>query len=131
MVENRYMPSSGNQMGQPSQLRPDRTTFTTEAKELYLPKIEVDHPWTPMSESLYGFIGDNIIPREKIILVVEVRKEPLVARNFMEFLIIDRRSTYNRILGRSTLKQLMAVTSINHLTMKFPTLVGITTVKEN
>ncbi|KAL2454434.1 Uncharacterized protein Adt_48065 [Abeliophyllum distichum] len=83
-----------------------------------------------MSESLYGFTWDIINPRGKITLTVEVGKEPLIARNFMEFLIIDRRSAYNG-LGCPALKQLMAVTSIHHLAMKFLTSAGVATIKEN
>ncbi|KAL2485691.1 Ribonuclease H [Abeliophyllum distichum] len=52
-------------------------------------QMEIDHLWTPMFESLYVFTGNNIIHRGKITLVVEVEKEPLVVRNYIEFLIIS------------------------------------------
>ena len=45
----------------------------------------------------------------------------------MEFLVVDRPSVYNIILGRSTLNALKAVVSTYHLAMKFliPIDVGI------
>ncbi|KAL2480497.1 Uncharacterized protein Adt_33463 [Abeliophyllum distichum] len=75
--------------------------------------------------------GDSFISKRKISLAVEVGKELLLARNFMEFLIIDRRSTYNGMLGHPALKQLMAVTSIHHFTMIFLTPALVATVKKN
>ncbi|CAI9763836.1 unnamed protein product [Fraxinus pennsylvanica] len=74
-----------------------RTTFD---------KMAVDHELTPMSSPLYGFTGDIIIPRGKITLAVEIGASPQVAHHFMEFLIVDRRSTYHGVLGRPTLKGL-------------------------
>lgn len=47
----------------------------------------------------------------------------------MEFLVIDQHSTYYRILERSALKELWAVTSTHHLCTKFPTKRGIATVR--
>lgn len=35
-------------------------------------KMLVDHNLTPMNKSLYGFTGKNIIPRERINLLVEM-----------------------------------------------------------
>ncbi len=38
-----------------------------------------------------------------------------------KFLLVDRSSAYNAILGRTTLNDLKAVTSTLHLNIKFPT----------
>lgn len=91
-----------------------------------------------MSLPLYGFTGDSIIPRGKITLVVEMEASPQVAHHFMEFLVVDRRSAYHRVLGRyhrvlgrPALKELWAVTSIHHLCMKFSTERGIATIRGN
>jgi hypothetical protein len=43
----------------------------------------------------------------------------------VKFLIIDRASAYNAILGRTALNELKAVTSTPHLSMKFPIEVGV------
>lgn len=44
----------------------------------------------------------------------------IVAHNFMEFLVVDRRPAYHGVLGSPALKELWADTSIHHLCMKFP-----------
>lgn len=49
--------------------------------------------------------------------------------NFMEVLIVDSRSAYHGVLGRSALKELGVVTSIHHLCMKFLTKNGMATKK--
>jgi hypothetical protein len=38
----------------------------------------------------------------------------------VDFLVVDRPSIYNTILGRPALKKLRAITSTYHLKMKFP-----------
>ena len=47
------------------------------------------------------------------------------------FLIVDCQSSINGMIGRSILKALKAVTSIYHLTVKFPTSEGIGEVRGN
>jgi hypothetical protein len=49
----------------------------------------------------------------------------------VRFLIIDRPSAYNAILGRIALNDLKAVTSTPHLSMKFPTEKGVGVEKGN
>lgn len=44
--------------------------------------------------------------------------------NFMEFMVVDNRSTYHGVLGRPILKDLEAVTSIDYLYMKFALIMG-------
>ena len=39
----------------------------------------------------------------------------------MDFLVIDQPSAFNAVLGRPSLKELRAITSIHHLLMKFST----------
>jgi hypothetical protein len=39
----------------------------------------------------------------------------------VKFLVVDRPSAYNAILGRAALNELEAITSTAHLKMKFPT----------
>jgi ribonuclease HI len=92
-------------------------------------KMEVDHELSPINSPLFGFTGDSIVPRGKITLAMEIGAEPLVTRNFMEFLVVDSRSAYHGVLGRPALKELCAVTSIHHLCMKFPTDGGVATVR--
>lgn len=42
-----------------------------------------------------------------------------IVRQFMKFIVVDSRPTYHRVLGRPTLKELWAITSIHHLCIKF------------
>ena len=48
-----------------------------------------------------------------------------------DFLVIDQPSAFNAVLGRSSLRELKAITSIYHLLMKFPTPSGVREVKGN
>ena len=41
-----------------------------------------------------------------------------------KFLVMDCQSAFNGVIGRPLLKVLKVVTSIYHLTMKFPTIEG-------
>jgi hypothetical protein len=43
----------------------------------------------------------------------------------VKFLLIDRPSAYNAILGRTALNNLKAITSTPHLKIKFPTERGV------
>lgn len=52
-------------------------------------KIEVDHELTPVTSPLYGFIGDNIIPRGKITLATDIGVATLTTHYFMEFLVVN------------------------------------------
>ena len=57
-------------------------------------------------------------------LVVIVGEHPRVSTVMTEFLVMECPSTFNRIVGRPLLKALKVVTSIYHLTIKFPTANG-------
>lgn len=83
---------------------------------------------TLVTFSLYRFAGDNIITRAKITLATKIGVAPLAAHNLMKFLVVDHHSAYHGVLGRPSLKELWAVTSIHYLCMKFPTENGIATV---
>ena len=46
-----------------------------------------------------------------------------------DFLVIDQPSDFNVILGRLSLRELKAITSIHHLLMRFPTTHAVGEVK--
>ncbi|KAL2466039.1 RNA-directed DNA polymerase [Abeliophyllum distichum] len=69
-------------------------------------QMEVDHEVTAISEPLFGFTGDSLIPRGRITLTADFDKPPRHIRKFMEFLIVDTRSAYHGVLGRPALKDL-------------------------
>ena len=58
------------------------------------------------------------------LLVVVGAYSQQVTRN-VNFLVVDCSSSYNVIIGRPTLNSLKAVTSIYHLSVKFPTKYGV------
>lgn len=47
----------------------------------------------------------------------------------VKFLLVDQPSAYNAIIGRVSLNELKAITSISHLKMKFPTSEEVGVVK--
>ena len=67
---------------------------------------------------------DSVIPKGTIKLAVTVGEHPRVSTIMMEFLVIDCPSAFNGVIGRLFSKVLKVVTSIYHLTMKFPTTEG-------
>ena len=78
---------------------------------------------------LYRFIREPIIPKGTAKLAVTVEEHPQTSIVIVDFLIVDYSSAINRIIRRLLLKALKAVTSIYHLTMKFPTTEGIGEVR--
>jgi hypothetical protein len=86
---------------------------------------------TPARHSLVGFLGEQVLPLESIELPVMAGTYPKQKTIMVKFLIVDRSSAYNAILGRTTLNDLKAVTSTPHLSMKFPTEGGVSTEKGN
>ncbi|KAL2491075.1 Uncharacterized protein Adt_26703 [Abeliophyllum distichum] len=94
-------------------------------------QIDVDHELTAISEPLFGFTGENLIPRRRITLAVDFGEPLHHLKKFIEFLIVDTRSAYRGVLGRSVLKDLQAVTSIHHLAIKFPMPGGVAKVRKN
>jgi ribonuclease HIII len=68
-----------------------------------------------------GFSEEEVLPVGSIELLVSAgisSKQPTI---MVKFLLVDRPSAYNAIIGRTTLNKLKAVTSTPHLSMKFPT----------
>ncbi|GMN74649.1 hypothetical protein TIFTF001_052422, partial [Ficus carica] len=86
---------------------------------------------TPTKTPLYGFAGDCVRAAGTIRLPVTVGDGPEKATRMVEFIVVDRPSVYNVILGRPTLNALKAVVSTYHLTMKFPTNDGIGVFRGN
>ena len=75
----------------------------------------------PSPNLVYGFTGDSIIPLGVITLPMTLGKYPRQSCIMADFLVIDQPSAFNTILGRPSLRELRAITSIHHLLMKFPT----------
>ena len=82
----------------------------------------IESELNPATSLLYEFTGYHVIPRGTVKLAVTVGEHPRVWTVVTEFLIVDCPLGINRIIERPLLKALKAVTSIYHLTMKFPTI---------
>jgi len=83
----------------------------------------------PVSCQLQGFAGEKVLPLGSIDLPVTAETYPRQKVIMMKFLIVDRVSAYNAIIGRTALNDLKDVTSTPHLSMKFPTEEGVGVVK--
>ena len=76
----------------------------------------------PTTLPLYGFTGDHVSPKGTIKLVMTMGEHPRLSTVMVEFLIFDCPLAFNGVIGRPLLKALKAITSIYHLTMKFPSM---------
>ncbi|XP_062155324.1 uncharacterized protein LOC133863398 [Alnus glutinosa] len=83
----------------------------------------------PFSCHLQGFAGEKVLPLGSIDLPVTAGTYPKQKVIMVKFLIVDRVSAYNAIIGRTALNDLKAVTSTPHFSMKFPTEEGVGVVK--
>jgi hypothetical protein len=83
----------------------------------------------PFGSPLVGFGGEVVYPLGIIPLPVTAGTAPMQSTMMVDFLVIDRPSAYNAIVGRPSLNKLRAVTSTYHLMMKFPTEEGVGEVR--
>ncbi|XP_060959303.1 uncharacterized protein LOC133030542 [Cannabis sativa] len=83
----------------------------------------------PVTSSIYGFTGDVIALKGMIKLPITLGTAPVVAKSMADFAVIDQYSAYNVVIGRPILKEMKIVTSIYHLTRKFPTPTGVGSVR--
>ena len=83
------------------------------------------HQLTPKPTPLYGFTGDSLTPVGSIKLAMTVGIYPRISTVMANLLVVDCPSAFNAVLGRSTLKELRAVTFIHHL---FPMPKGVVQV---
>ena len=75
----------------------------------------------PSPNPVNGFTGDSVIPLGVISFSMTLGEYPRQSCVMASFLVIDQPSAFNAILGRPSLRELRAVTSIHHLLTKFPT----------
>ena len=73
----------------------------------------------PSPNPIYGFIGDSVIPLGVISLPTTLGEYPRQSYTMADLLVIDQLSAFNTVLGRPSLRELRAITSIYHLLMKF------------
>ncbi|KAL0451574.1 UNVERIFIED_CONTAM: hypothetical protein Slati_1135500 [Sesamum latifolium] len=78
-----------------------------------------DVPLEVVDTSLYGFAREVVHPRGMISLPLTLGETPLRRTCLLKFLVIEIPSSYNVILGRSTLNAFRAVISTYHIKIKF------------
>ncbi|XP_060965431.1 uncharacterized protein LOC133034373 [Cannabis sativa] len=75
----------------------------------------------PCLQPVYSFFGQSVAPLGKIRLPLTVGQAPKCITVMAQFLVLDIPLAFNVMLGRPTLYELKAVTSIFHSCVKFPT----------
>jgi hypothetical protein len=85
----------------------------------------------PFGSPLVGFGGEVVYPLGIIPLLVTAGTVPRLSTVMVDFLVINRPSAYNAIVGRPTLNKLKAATSTYHLMMKFPMEEGVGVVRDD
>ncbi|XP_074322841.1 uncharacterized protein LOC141659814 [Apium graveolens] len=74
---------------------------------------------------LYGFTGNEVHVVGTVDMPVLFGSPPCQIWKIVKFHVISASSSFNSILGRTTITALRAITSISHLKMKFPTDFGV------
>ena len=74
-------------------------------------------------------MGDKVVPRGIITLIVIAGTYPTQVIKEIDFLIVYCPSTYNIILGRPALNRLRVATPTYYLKVKFPTVHGVGEIK--
>ncbi|XP_027155205.1 uncharacterized protein LOC113755392 [Coffea eugenioides] len=90
-----------------------------------------DRQFVPVRSPLIGFAGPPVRPERMITLMVTVGVSPKCRTVPVNFAVVKEPSSYNMILGRSTLNALRTVCSTLHLSMKFSTPTGVAEVLED
>ncbi|KAK1380929.1 hypothetical protein POM88_027673 [Heracleum sosnowskyi] len=88
-----------------------------------------DKEMSPAYNDLYGFTGGPVQVVGRVKLPVVLGAEPMRATQVTKFMVVNEDISYNCIVGRPLLKEMRVVTSIYHLSMKFPTPNGIGCLK--
>ena len=83
----------------------------------------------PSPNPVYGFTGDSIVPMGVISLPMTLGEYLRQSCVMVNFLVIDQPSAFNAVLGKPSLRELRAITSIHHLLTKFPMPRGVGEVK--
>ncbi|CAA0833207.1 Unknown protein, partial [Striga hermonthica] len=74
----------------------------------------------PVATALYGFNGGEVMPMGEVSLSVALGKGATRKVQMVRFLVVGAESSYNIIMGRTSLNAFQAVVSTYHMTIKYP-----------
>ncbi|XP_074351442.1 uncharacterized protein LOC141690550 [Apium graveolens] len=80
-------------------------------------------------DPLYGFDHNLVLIQGTLYLPVIFGSAPNQVTHVIKFYVINAPSSYNGIIGRSSLTMMQAITSISHLKIKFLTPTGVGEIK--
>ncbi|XP_068497948.1 uncharacterized protein [Phaseolus vulgaris] len=102
--------------------------FWDTFKRLHLREEDI----VPFREQIIGFSGERVNTKGYVDLVTTFGRGSKIRKIKIRYLVVDASTSYNVLLGRSSLNKLGAIVSTPHLAMKFPTEKGeIATVYVN
>ncbi|XP_074355327.1 uncharacterized protein LOC141694568 [Apium graveolens] len=78
---------------------------------------------------VYGFSGAGVRVTGSIRLPCTLGESPLSVTKMLEFKVLNQESSHNVLLGRRFLRKMRVITSIHHLTIKFPTPNGVGSIR--
>ncbi|XP_074362906.1 uncharacterized protein LOC141703225 [Apium graveolens] len=78
---------------------------------------------------VYGFSGAGVRVMGSIRLPCTLGESPLSVTKMLEFKVLNQESSHNVLLGRPFLREMRVITSIHHLTIKFPTPNGVGSIR--
>ncbi|XP_012839266.1 PREDICTED: uncharacterized protein LOC105959672 [Erythranthe guttata] len=81
--------------------------------------------FSPISTPLKGFTREGIMSMGEVELPVSLGEDPCRITKLIKFLIVDKPSPYNIILGRSAIHTFKSIPSSYHQKWKFPTPYGM------
>ncbi|XP_074356707.1 uncharacterized protein LOC141696466 [Apium graveolens] len=94
-------------------------------KEMGLP----DQDMSGEDSWVYGFSGAGVRVMGSIRLPCTLGENPLSVTKMLEFKVLNQESSHNVLLGRPFLREMRVITSIHHLTIKFPTPNGVGSIR--
>ena len=89
-------------------------------------KIRIpDEDIQPYDEQIVGFSGERVDTRGYIELYITFGEEEFLSKTIkIRYLLVNAHTSYNVLLGRSSINRLRAIVSTPHLAMKFPSIDG-------
>jgi len=91
------------------------------SKKMKIHEIEIQ----PNDEQIVGFSGERVVTRGFIDLYTTFGEEGSMSKTIkIIYLLVNANTSYNILLGRSTINRLKAIVSTPHLTMKFSSTTG-------